>query len=756
MKARLFDILCSKTTLLNAWKSIKQKGASGGIDGVGLSQFESNLNRNISELAEELRSKKWTPKPYLRISISKKDNEKRNLGLLSIKDKIVQQAIKTLIEPRFDKSFVPNSFGYRPNKGHTKAIKFARCCCQSKKTPYLLRLDIDNYFDNINHEILFKRIKPLVADEDVLELVRLCVKMGVVDNSKHWIDVQAGVPQGAILSPMLSNHYLTPFDQFVLSRTSQYVRYADDFIICCESQEQAESYLAECSAFLTERLKLQLNEPSIVQIKDGVEFLGVMIDNKHVYLSPEKKEKLASRIRAIKWTGNEFDVGGKDGIQSISRYYVPLISQNEIKELDTILVSHLCDVISEHVGEISNKSILTAALGKIDFLSQDNILNKNVVVEELIKHYSICKSNSAKRIESKSSDRVSKAIRQRKNEYRKIENESTDMVVSTPGSYIGIAKGSFTLKVYGKKKTPKMSSNLEHLSIVGDGVSISSNVIRYCLDHKIGIDYFSSNGQHSGSLVTSRMIHTSLWQKQSRMSESQCSVLASAFIRGKLNNQLNLIKYFHKYHKSRMSSLCEVYEQVIPKLKKCIDDVKSYAGVEEYREKVMGLEAYGAELYWSYVRELISDDNVSFERRERKGAEDLFNCMLNYGYALLYPRVLRALLTRRLNPMCGVLHLEQAGKPTLAYDVIELFRAQAVDRVVISLVQKGEHLSCKDGKLTDGTKKLLTKNVFERLNRYEKYRGVEMRLSDIVEAQVKEIAEHIDKGTCFRSYVAKW
>ena len=400
--------------------------------------------------------------------------------------------------------------------------------------------------------------------------------------------------------------------------------------------------------------------------------------------------------------------------------------------------------------------MLGTALEKIDFLSQERMLNKKLVVEELIKHYSSCKGRAAEIDKKKSSERISKAIKQRKNEYRKIENETTDMVVSTPGAYIGIAKGSFTLKVYGKKKTPKMSSNLEHLSIVGDGVSISSNAIRYCLDHKIGIDYFSSNGQHSGSLVTSRMLHTSLWLKQSCMSESQCSVLASAFIRGKLNNQLNLIKYFHKYHKSRMSSLCDVYERVIPKLKKCIDDVKTYAGVDEYREKVMGLEAYGAELYWSYVRELISDDNVSFEKRERKGAEDLFNCMLNYGYALLYPRVLRALLTRRLNPTCGVLHLEQAGKPTLVYDVIELFRAQAVDRVVISLVQKGEHLSCKDGKLTDGTKKLLIKNVFERLNRYEKYRGVEMRLSDIIEAQVKEIAEHIDKGTRFRSYVAKW
>lgn len=186
--------------------------------------------------------------------------------------------------------FVSNSYGYRPGKGHTKAVKAARFCCQSKKTPYLLRLDIDNYFDNIDHTLLFKRLAHLIADEDMLSLIQLCVKMGVVSKSSHWQDVTVGVPQGAVLSPLLANYYLTPFDQYVLSRTNQYVRYADDFIICCESKEQAEAWLSEGSAFLTERLKLTLNPPSISLIKEGFGFLGVMIDNRHVYLSEKKKK----------------------------------------------------------------------------------------------------------------------------------------------------------------------------------------------------------------------------------------------------------------------------------------------------------------------------------------------------------------------------------------------------------------------------------------------------------------------------------
>lgn len=137
-KPTLYSRLCSQSLLFDAWKAVKQKGSAGGVDGVTLLQFEERLGGQLSELLEELRQHKWKPEPYLRVNIPKKSNEIRRLGLLSVRDKVVQQGMKMLLEPRFEKVFVPNSYGYRPGKGHTKAVKFARYCCQAKATPYLL------------------------------------------------------------------------------------------------------------------------------------------------------------------------------------------------------------------------------------------------------------------------------------------------------------------------------------------------------------------------------------------------------------------------------------------------------------------------------------------------------------------------------------------------------------------------------------------------------------------------------------------
>lgn len=192
----LYAMLCREDTLYEAWKTVKGKNASGGIDGVTLSYFEDNLASFLSELSGELRAGTWSPEPYLSIEIPKKKNEKRRLGLLSVKDKIVQCAIKQLVEPVFENLFVDNSYGYRPNKGHTKAVRRAQSECMKKKNRWALRLDIDNYFDSINHHLLGARLHALIPDEEIVRLIMLCVQMGVVNKRLKWSDSQEGVPQG--------------------------------------------------------------------------------------------------------------------------------------------------------------------------------------------------------------------------------------------------------------------------------------------------------------------------------------------------------------------------------------------------------------------------------------------------------------------------------------------------------------------------------------------------------------------------------
>lgn len=417
----LFDKLCQSQTLLYAWKIVKQKGSVGGIDGLSIKEFDENIGNHLNELQQELKARTWKPEPYLRISIPKKDNERRKLGLLCVKDKIVQQAIKLLIEPKFEKVFVKNSFGYRPDKGHVRAIKYARACCQNKKYPIILRLDIDNYFDTINHEILFRRIRPLIADEEIFRLIQLCIKMGMVNKKLQWNEITEGVPQGAVLSPLLANYYLHPFDQFILTHTKMYVRYADDFIICCENQEQAELLLKNGTNFLEQRLKLHLNQPLISEIKKGFEFLGITLDNRKISISTEKRKTLYEKIKELDWSERAFTVKGLKSLQGIKNYYAVLLPQSYLAEFDEILILHIKQLIAEKWKSIPNKTVLQEALKTVEFYAEQNILQKGRIRGELISHYLMKRSEH---IHAANEAKNKQLIKQRK---KNTEKEKTKL-----------------------------------------------------------------------------------------------------------------------------------------------------------------------------------------------------------------------------------------------------------------------------------------------------------------------------------------
>lgn len=172
-----FNLLCKERTLYTAWCSIKEKRSSGGIDGVSILEFDKERHIQISKLAEELRKGTWKPFPYLEIEIAKPDNknEKRQLGMTAIRDKIVQHAIKNIIEPRYERIFLGNSYGYRPGKGATKAIRRVLAECRKEQYQYVLRLDIDNFFDSIDHDILQKRLIATGIESEIVRLIMLCV-----------------------------------------------------------------------------------------------------------------------------------------------------------------------------------------------------------------------------------------------------------------------------------------------------------------------------------------------------------------------------------------------------------------------------------------------------------------------------------------------------------------------------------------------------------------------------------------------------
>ena len=750
----MFQTLCSEKHLLHAWKEIKSKGSAGGIDGQTTEDFEKDLGNNILEIIDRLKSGKWSPMPYMQIEIPKKVTEVRKLGLLSIKDKIVQQGIKLLIEPRMEKLFIGNSYGYRPNKGALKAIRRVLQERQNKNTPWVLRLDIDNYFDNIDHQILQARIKSIIPDGEIVRLIMLCVKMGVVTKDMKWEDMTKGLPQGAVLSPILANLYLHSFDQFVLSRKLPYVRYADDFIILCHSKEEAETICNEATSYLKDRLNVELNIPSITEICDGFEFLGIFINHDSYRISEKKRNDIMQRIASMSLTSKGLDHLSQKKWMGIKAYYGELLKEDILKEMDNALLRRLISLIENDSKIFPNRTVLAKALWNIEFLCSEYRLNGKEIRNRIISVYLETKKAAVLTDGEKQNNVI---IAKRKREYKKREIENSELTVTTPGTLIGYNSQGITVKKQGLTLFKAPVSCVRHITIMSEGVLLSSNLLNYTLQNNISVDIFSSHGEHIGTFLNASSMQCRLWERQASSTIEARNILAAQIIEGKVTNQLNLVKYYNKYHSGRDPG----YDERLNSLENQVAQCKAFIDGREFSDEffikeLMGYESQTAIRYWDYIRLLLSDDGIEFEGRIQRGATDLVNNMLNYGYAILYSRVCQALLAAQLNPYDSVIHVRQPGKPTFSYDFIELFRTQAVDRVVISMLQKREHAETKDGLLTDETKKLLIKNLTERMYKREKYRGESLPFESIIRRQAKEIAEYYEDGKRYRPYKSKW
>lgn len=752
-----FNLLCKERTLYTAWCSIKEKRSSGGIDGVSILEFDKERHIQISKLAEELRKGTWKPYPYLKIEIAKPDNksEKRQLGMTAIRDKIVQHAIKNIIEPRYERIFLGNSYGYRPGKGATKAIRRVLAECKKEQYQYVLRLDIDNFFDSINHDILQKRLIATGIESEIVRLIMLCVQMGkVTQNSGKWIDSEFGTPQGAVLSPILSNLYLHSFDQYAVSRNVPYVRYADDFLFLCETKEQAEEILVKTESHLKEKLKLSLNQPTtIIELKDGFDFLGVTIINQKAIITEKKREELCERINTLDFDTNGFTTKSNKTWEGISNYYGKLLPQEDLESFDEHLVKRLTSIVQDNHDLFGSKKNLQASFNTINFLSLQYQNQRKRLIDEIIGVF-VEQKTKDKQIDNENRNR--KIIQERKKEFRKLEAETSGLLVNKPGTFIGLTNRGVTVSQKGKVIARHHSDNLSQIIITGKGVSLSSNLITFCLSKKIPIDFFDNHGHHLGSFLASKSTQISLWAKQSGASLELKNAIAMDIIEGKIKNQHALLKYYHKYHKNHFPHLLQKMEAMDLAIDKFKEWKKEEIENDDFMKQLMGHEAKIAIHYWDYIRELVSDDEVGFERREHQGAQDLMNSMFNYGYAILYVRAWQALLAAKLNPFESIIHVRQEGKPTLVYDFVEIFRSQVVDRIVISLIQKGQELEVCNGLLTDNTRKLLVKSIMERLARYEKYQGEEMKMEQIILHQAKLLAKAFQGLDEFKPYVAKW
>jgi RNA-directed DNA polymerase len=262
---------------MQAARAVIRNQGAGGIDGQSTEAFEAEVDQAVSTLSRQLREGRYQPKPVKRVWIDKLGStEKRPLGIPVVRDRVVQTALVYVMEPIFEREFAEHSYGFRPGCNAQQAIQRVEQLLQGGCT-WIVDADLKGYFDTIPQEQLLKVVAEKIADGKVLRLVEQYLQQGVMETGKGWTPTERGTPQGAVLSPLLANAYLDALDHQMAQRGYQMTRYADDFVIQCRSQEQAQEALVAIEQWTKAAgLTLHPQKTRIVEASQpgGFEFLG--------------------------------------------------------------------------------------------------------------------------------------------------------------------------------------------------------------------------------------------------------------------------------------------------------------------------------------------------------------------------------------------------------------------------------------------------------------------------------------------------
>jgi len=336
----LLEKILERDNLIAAWKRVKQNGGAAGVDGMRIADFRDYLAKHWEMIRRKLMEGSYRPSPVRRVEIPKPDGTKRPLGIPTVLDRVIQQAIAQILTPIYDPTFSESSHGFRPLRSAHDAIRSVQQKSKTERRKWVVDCDLKAFFDTVNHDVLMKRLRRRIKDRRVLSLIGKYLQAGVVLPDRKFEPTCSGVPQGGPLSPLLANILLDDLDQELEKRGHSFARYADDFVILCRSQRAATRILESITKYIERSLKLIVNQTKsqVCELHQAT-FLGFTIVKNRIKWSEKTKAKFNARLREI--TKRTRGVSPRKVMEELQlyvrgavNYYEPGMTYGETRELD--------------------------------------------------------------------------------------------------------------------------------------------------------------------------------------------------------------------------------------------------------------------------------------------------------------------------------------------------------------------------------------------------------------------------------------
>lgn len=623
----LFAQATALANLYAAWDKVRRNDGSAGVDGVDIEDFAFALNTNLTRLQKDLQAKKYAPKPLLQVLIAKEDGSERPLAIPTVRDRVAMTAVSLVLVPLFERHFDNASYGYRPGRSAEHAtLRVQQLYDQGYK--WVVDADIEDFFNQVDHSILFNRLREWVHDDALVRLITLWVRAKIRSGEK-FITPTKGLPQGSPISPLLANMYLDAFDDRLAAKGMRFVRYADDFLLLCKDEPSAKQAFMDAGILLADlQLRLKYRKSRVTSFAAGFEYLGALFQGALV-IPPRARNDPAS-----KKTLPSEDVALSDDFMPVR----PVRSSGRMPEPGRI----------GHPGYPETSSPWHEGREDDDDVGAGSEASDPVYAEADI------------------SDSYHPFMR--------------TLYVQQQGSLLTKDGSRFVVTYRGEPLASIPVVKVAQIMVFGNA-HLTTPVLKHCLLTGTPVTFLSRRGNYYGRLDNPLLVSPSLQAAQfaTYHDERRRLALAKSLLRAKISNSRALLM-----RQRRIKRLKQ------PLLSETIDALLDYHNRLQHAKDIaqaLGFEGAAAKAYFRVMGEIINPA-FTFTGRHKRPPTDPVNSLLSFGYSLLYYNMLALVHACGLHPYVGSLHAINDQHASLVSDMIEPFRAPIIDGLVFYLVNK--------------------------------------------------------------------